>query len=47
VTFADVCRIAGVLLLIAALVFLVLGVTALECLVVAVVGLGLSRVAGP
>jgi uncharacterized membrane protein len=40
----DVLRIAGVLVMLTSLILLVAGTTALDCLVVAVVGFGLSRV---
>jgi hypothetical protein len=47
VTFADVVRLVGLCLLVLALPLLMFGTSALDCLVVAVVGVGLSQVPGP
>ena len=46
-TFADVVRFLGLALLVAALPLLVFGTSAGDCIVVALVGLGLSQVPGP
>jgi len=41
---ADMARVLGLLLLVSAFVLLIFGYTALDCLVIAVVGCGLSLV---
>lgn len=46
-TFAEVMRFAGLLIVLTVLPLLVFGVSALDCLVVAVVGYALLRVGAP
>lgn len=43
----DVLRLAGIVLLVAALPMMILGLTPLEAGVVALVGIGLNRVGAP